>query len=667
MRENEIVVFRYRKGVRTGRYIESERDKVRVATDKERSFSVPRTNILFPTEVVAESQGQLEAFQKQTECLGRQIDLDEVWDLVREDREALSFRDLAELYWDTGPDSTKYAAMLCHLEGESCPYFQPKGDLYLPAREEEVEATRNRLRRQREQAAEEKAFLSWLGGKESQLSVEAMSARQRAWLERLTAFIVEGDEYAQSAWVSSLLARQGKGSRDPRRHAFRLLVERGIFQPDEHLALRRLEVPRGFSEEAEREAAEFDPRSEAVRTQRQDLRDLVVLSIDDESTRDVDDAFSLQRPGDGYRVGIHITDLSEAVPPDSPLDEIARQRVLSLYFPESTIPMLPAALSAESGSLVAGEERLALTLLADFDASLHFQTAELVLSTIVNHHRLTYDTADAILCGEDHVVAETVRTLSRIAETLQRRRIEAGALELERPELDIKVNEIGEIDVEVRARETPANRLVTELMILYNVEVARFCHARELPVIYRAQDPIAEPPENGDVAVLPEPVRRFRLLKRIAPAKLTIEPRAHHLLGVDLYCQASSPLRRYGDLILQRQIVSWLRRGEAVHSRDEITAIIHQTDERARELSRLENDRARYWFLKYLTGYKGKRFLGVLLDVRGREGLLELDRYSFRAPVSLGTSVLAPGESIQAELVHVDPWDGALRFALRDG
>jgi exoribonuclease-2 len=662
MREKEIVLFRYRKGLRVGRFLESEREKVRLATEKDRAFSVPRANILFATDEVAASQGELDGFQRRMEALAGEMDLGEVWELVREDSEALSFKDIAELYWEDSPEAIQYAAVLWHLHGEAGPYFQVRGDLHAPAAEEEVEEARNRLERQRLQAEEEGAFLAWLSGRDSGLSPENMSSRQRGWLERLEDFAVLGDEYPQGGWVKALLGRLGERSGDPRWQTFKLLVERQIFSPEEHLALRRLQVPVEFPEDAAAAAEAFDPAVEERAAGRRDLRDRAIFSIDDATTADIDDAFSLSRTASGYRLGIHITDLSEAILPGSVLDEVARQRVTSLYFPETKIPMLPDALSAGRGSLREGEDRLALSLLIELDSSLEPRGSELALSAIVNRHRLTYDEVDEILAGSEHPLAEDLKSLRDFAERCRQRRIEAGALEFDRPEFDIQVDESGDVEVEVRARQSGANRLVAELMILYNVEVARFCREHDLPVIYRAQAPVSENPEDAGLA---EPVRRFRLLKSVAPAALTLEPEPHHLLGVELYCQVSSPLRRYFDLVLQRQIAGFLRGGAPAHSRDEVTAILYQTDERYRELSRLENDRERYWFLKYLSRFVGKIFDGVLLDTRGREGLLELDEYPFRAAVALGGEEAIPGQRMQAELVRVAPWESTVRFAAR--
>ena len=141
--------------------------------------------------------------------------------------------------------------------------------------------------------------------------------------------------------VKAFLARLPNRSGDPRRQAFQRLVAQGVLREHENLDLLRLEVPIAFSSEAMREAEAFDPRDEALRAGRRDLRDLALFSVDDQTTTDIDDAFSLTRTDAGPQLGIHITDLSAAVAPGSPLDETARERVSSLYFPETKIPMLP--------------------------------------------------------------------------------------------------------------------------------------------------------------------------------------------------------------------------------------------------------------------------------------------------------------------------------------
>ncbi|MCZ6795362.1 MAG: RNB domain-containing ribonuclease [Planctomycetota bacterium] len=657
MREREILIFRYRKGLRTGVLQEGLDDKLRVACEKNRSFLIPRENVLLSTEVVAASQGELDSFVESVEALAARIDLEEVWELVRGDGEALGFRDLTELSVDGPPDARSYAAVLWHLNRPDCLHFQSQGELYLPSSAEAVEEKRRRGERQRREREEDRAFLDWLSAAREGPTPEAMSDRQRDWLQKVRDFVVHGDEWGQASRVKKFLSGLADCKGNPRRALHRLLVERGVLDANEHLDLLRLSVPLGFSSEAEAEAAAFEPAA-ATADGRRDLTDLRVFSVDDESTTDLDDAFSLERTAGGYLLGIHITDLSGAVRPGSSLDEEARSRATSLYFPERKIPMLPRCLSEGSGSLLPGRERLALTLLVELGPSLETRAADLVPSVIASHHRLSYDEVNRVLDGEEHPLAEDLRTLGRYSEELRNRRRRAGAPELDRPELEVRVTEAGEVSVAVRPRETAADRLVSELMILYNVETARFFRDRNVPAIFRGQEASAYDLESSTVHPA---VGRHEFLRGLPPPAISLEPCPHRVLGVDLYSQTSSPLRRYFDLLLQRQLAVFLREGHPAHGSDEVSAILHEANERLRELRRLEPERRSYWLLEHLRQRGDEPLTGVVLEASGRRGFVELVDYAVRGSVALHSEV-TPGDEVRVRPAPSEPWDSTLRF-----
>ena len=657
MRENEIVLFRYRKGLRIGYHLETAQSKARVAIDKDRSFTVPSENLIYGTGRIAEDRGDFLSFCREMEALAAEIDLEELWELVRDESEALDFRALAELYWTGDLAPERYAALLWHLNGEGCLYFTTMGELYTPADDHQVAAHKERLLRHAQQASEERSFLAWLSGETDDLRREEMSHRQKSWLDRLVDYVVAGEEYHQSAWAKSFLAPLQKGG-DPRRFAFDLLVGREILAPDENLDLRRLQVPIEFTEEAAAAAEAYDGQTARSALQRRDLRNLEVFSIDSETTTDVDDALSVRVTDSGYELGVHITDLTTAVGDGTPLDQVARQRVVSFYFPERRIPMLPPSLSSGSCSLLEGEERPVLTLLARFDREFGFTGAELTPGWIINRHQLSYDQVDDILHGANHPLAEKLETLDKLAEVCRRRRVDAGAVEIDRPEVEIHIDEAGEIQVDCKSRETPANRLVSEIMILYNVEVARYCTANSIPFIFRAQT-------MGDQVPAVDPgsgaYGRYQFFKKVAPSYFSMRCEPHSLLGVELYTQASSPLRRYIDLIAQRQLIHLLRTGKAAYSEERITLLLHEIEERLRELGRLESLRKRYWLLKYLSKRRRESFEAWVLEVRERDCMVELEGYGLRGPAEVGGTV-KPGDKVAVEVTHVDYWDHHVRF-----
>jgi exoribonuclease-2 len=163
--------------------------------------------------------------------------------------------------------------------------------------------------------------------------------------------------------------------------------------------------------------------------------------------------------------------------------------------------------------------------------------------------------------------------------------------------------------------------------------------------------------------------KRFLLAKKLRPAELSITPSSHRGLGVDAYIQATSPLRRYPDLVMLRQIIHFLRSGEPFYSIENLSPIVHRAEEELRELARIEENRKRYWFLKYLsqTRLKGTDtplFQSVVLDqMPNRSALIELLEFPFRARVIL-PKTCSPGEIINLRLETIDLWRKSAKFAL---
>ena len=199
-------------------------------------------------------------------------------------------------------------------------------------------------------------------------------------------------------------------------------------------------------------------------------------------------------------------------------------------------------------------------------------------------------------------------------------------------------------------------------MILCNSLFARFCSENGLPAVYRSQrrPDLSDLP---DVSALDEravPVMtRSNIARRMQAARVSTEPKAHDGLGVSAYLQATSPLRRYPDLVVQRQIGGFLASGKPAYAPGEVESVAQRADVQTREMSQIEAGRKRYWFLKYLEGARmgvADLFEAVVLDTGGRRtALLELLEFPFRARAELPRSVAA-GEVVTLRLQGVDLW-----------
>ncbi|MBI4550999.1 MAG: RNB domain-containing ribonuclease [Candidatus Latescibacteria bacterium] len=653
MRPGELLLFRYRGDLLIGRCQSSTAGRVKAAIGRNRVFEVPIDRVLYATGLVAEDKETLERFRLAVEAGAESLDLRETWELLKDDQVGYGFRDIAELSWSSGMTPEHYGATLLAL-ARGCPYFAEHDALYVPLSEEQVEANLTRIERQQSNQEESEAFIAWARGDDPGIPA-AFTTRQRHWVDRLQQYAIHGDAYDQSGVAKDLLARVKESSGgDLQRYAFELIARKGMWDEDEPLDLIRYNVPVEFDDEAIQQAATAHPDEDG----REDLTGVPVLSIDDEDTMDVDDALSIEETPDGYRIGVHIADVSAVIPKDSPLDRTARQRMSSLYLPDQKVPMLPPDLSEERCSLLQGTRRLAVSFFYEVDRTFTFLSTRIVPSILSNQAKLSYEEVDRLLDDPAHPFAGMLRTMNAAAEVYRARRIEDGAIELDRMECRVIVDEQKRMTIARREGHSRADRIVSELMILTNVMAARFCAEHRLPSIYRTQERVELKGLDDDAH---EAVRRYLILRQLRPSDLNLDPKPHAMLGVDAYCQVTSPIRRYIDLVLQRQLTAYLRSGQPCYSRDHLADLLSRAEERGKELGRIEARREWYWLLKYLGQSPGQVLRAVVLEIRDRDVLVELLDYRVRVSMRLTTQA-EPGKEIAVRVTLADAWDGILRL-----
>ena len=302
--------------------------------------------------------------------------------------------------------------------------------------------------------------------------------------------------------------------RDLQQLSVELLEQAGIFSPDEPLELERAGIPDEFPAAVLSEAAAVDLTPALGDPARKDLTGVPTLTIDDAGAQDRDDAISLEieRPdslhdGVSYRLGLHIAHAGSLICRGSALDQEADRRMGTVYMPDRKIPMLPAQVSSELGSLVPGERRVALSVLVRVSESAEVLSWEIVPSVVRSQVALSYDEANGAIDDVEHPWQHVLGHLDRIAGELRRRREAAGAINLERPEMLIEVTKSGAVGVKVVSRSNQARLMVSEFMILCNSLLAEYCRSNDLPAPYRTQ---AVPEPSIALDEIPEgPLRWF--------------------------------------------------------------------------------------------------------------------------------------------------------------
>jgi exoribonuclease-2 len=337
--------------------------------------------------------------------------------------------------------------------------------------------------------------------------------------------------------------------------------------------------------------------------ERRDLTHLLAFAIDDEGNQEPDDALSLE----GDRLWVHVADVAALVPPDCPADLDARARGASLFLPEGTVPMLPWEAVDRLG-LGLAEISPALSFGLDLTADGRVATVEVVPSW-VRVTRLTYEEADEAL------ETEPLHSLYRLARRHQARREANGALNLDLPEVKIQVE-----DGQVRIRPISplhSRDLVTEAMLMAGEAIARFGQERGLALPFTTQEApgTEEQPAPGDLAAM------FAMRRALRPSEYSTVPGRHAGLGLDRYSQATSPLRRYLDLVVHQQLRAHLRGedpldSQAIMERVGATSAVSGSVRYAERLAR------QHWTLVYLMQHPGWQGEGVLVERRDSRGLV---------------------------------------------
>jgi ribonuclease R len=327
--------------------------------------------------------------------------------------------------------------------------------------------------------------------------------------------------------------------------------------------------PRKVEEEVE-EVATREPGD------RQDLRHLPTVTIDGADARDFDDAISVERMGEGYRLWVHIADVAYYVDPGGALDEQAAYRGNSVYLPGTVAPMLPQRLSNDVCSLKPDADRAAVTIELEVSSNGEARSTRVFRSLIVSDARLTYDGVDAFLRGEGEVrLPGMIQAAYELSRTLKTRAARRGKLELGGREPEYEIDQEG-IPVSARARRsTPARELIEELMVLANESVARILRRKKGGVFRVHERPDeeslellgerlaaigvqAEPtPENlGTIAQRAKSdAVHYLILRSIPRALYSSLPTGHYGLALEDYTHFTSPIRRYADVLVHRALL----------------------------------------------------------------------------------------------------------------
>ena len=431
--------------------------------------------------------------------------------------------------------------------------------------------------------------------------------------------------------------------------------------------IRAYDLPEEFGRKARREAAAVPQAvSPADVARRLDLRGWRIVTIDGADARDLDDAVSISRTAEGhYFLGVHIADVSHYVVSGSALDREARKRGTSVYFPDRVLPMLPRELSNGICSLNAGEDRLAVSVLMEFNREGRLVKYELARSVIRVSRRLIYEEVQELLDGaggaerrEYGGLLDDLKLMAELALVLREGRLKQGALDFDLPEVKVELDHRGRAVGIKKVERTLAHQIIEEIMIRANRVVAEHLHWLDVPFLYRVHEkpsPSAVAELNGLLEPLGyrlrwrpgmEPREVQKLLERAAGrpeerlvhsavlramqhARYCSQALGHFGLATDLYCHFTSPIRRYPDLLVHRVLTRVMDGGIPPEERENLLRRMEAEGEHAsaREKVAEEAERAAVEIkkLEYMEDFVGEVFPGVVAGVTSFGMFVELE------------------------------------------
>ncbi len=648
MELGNVVEFIDTQKIICGVVLDKKNLRLRLLTEHNREVMISLTRLCLKTDQSLDiNMGRdklvttLKKIAGHRRTLSEQIDIQSLWQVLNSEQEWIDLLTMTSFCFPDATNDDHVSATLRAFFNNRL-YFKFKPDGFFPHTVTQVEQITDQLGKAARQERLIHDGAAWLQNATNGGQVSAPKDAE-AIVEILSSYFLFEKESPRAVVAKAIYKKAGV---DSPMAIFNFLVHIGIWKPDENLDLRRYQIPIEFPEEVEIQASNLYRSSATVTNGRQDLRDLALMTIDGPSTQDFDDALSITKEKDDLVLGIHIADVGYHISKADPIDQEAMARASSIYLPDQKIPMLPPQLSEDLCSLKAGQERPAISTLIRMTPNAKILDCRIVPSIVSVKQQLTFQEVDA-MASEN----ETFKMLNALAQQYREQRMDNGALSIDLPEVNVWLDGNGRPNLTTVDRVGAGRMMVAELMILANDMASRHLSQKKMPAIYRSQPEPRERLFSRDKGTL---FKNWMQRKHINRFKLGSIPEPHSGLGLPGYVTGTSPIRKYTDLVTQRQLRA-AAGIETPYTQEEIDTIIAALEAPMAKVGRTQYARHRYWLLKYLEGCIGQKKEALVLFKRRNSFIVLLQEYLLECTLSGAQGIsLKPEDLVHVTIQHVN-------------